>query len=239
MVVQETKRFEEKEATPEGITRVVGERARARDIAVGDVALSGSLIQSFAGIGAVVLTIIGLVGTLASWMLPIATIVAGVGLMFEGGAVAARYSRLIGKASAGTKEYVVGGITAEFLAGFIGVTLGILALLTLVPLILVAASAIVYGTSLVLDSGVTGRLHSLIADQHTDYEFAHQVAREAARTASGVHILLGLGVVTLGILSLVGISPLILGLVSILAIGFSVFLSGAAISSSIVSLFHR
>ena len=86
---------------------------------------------------------------------------------------------------------------------------------------------------------MTGRLHSLIADQHTEHEFAHQVAREAAWTASGVHILLGLGVVTLGILSLVGISPLVLGLVSILAIGFSVFLRGAAISSSIVGLSRR
>ena len=235
MVVQEATRFE-KETKPETITHVVG---GYKDVTVGEVALTGSLAESIAGIGAVVLTIIGLANILAGWLLPIATIAAGVGLMFEGGAVAARFSRLIDKFSGSAKGYVTGGLTVEFLAGFVGVVLGILSLLSFVPLVLVAVAAITYGAALVLGSGVTGRLHSLVIEQHGEHEFAHHVAREAAWAAAGVQILIGSGVIVLGILSLTGIVPLLLGLVSILAIGFYVFLSGTAFCNGLVSVFYR
>ena len=84
-----------------------------------------------------VLAILGLAGVVPMYMAFIATIVLGVALLFEGWALASRYSKLLSEMGGGllTATELGGGITAEFLAGAAGVALGILALLGVVPMV--------------------------------------------------------------------------------------------------------
>jgi hypothetical protein len=179
-----------------------------------------------AGIAAVAISIIGLAQVFPEILVSIATLAVGVALLFEGGAMAARFSDLVPEMEKSAERVRWGGLTAEFLAGAAGIALGILALLHLAPMVLVPIAAIVYGCALILDSGVNHRLRSLEAQK------------------SGVHgsgniqvlvVLVGVGAVTLGILALVGIVPMVLSLVAMLGIGGANLLSGSMIGGRMLS----
>ena len=104
-----------------------------------EVVTSGSMIEATAGFAAIVLSILSLVNILPMYLVPIATLVIGIGLLFEGGAVAFRYWRLPAEISAGrwASMELAGGMIAEFVAGITGVVLGILAILGFIPCTLV------------------------------------------------------------------------------------------------------
>jgi hypothetical protein len=112
-----------------------------------EVVAGGSMGEAVAGIAAVVLAIVGLAGLYPVYLTAIASIVLGVALLLQGGAVAARFSQLLAEA-AGTRltnRELGGGMSAEFLAGAAGVVLGILALLRVFPEVLLPVAAIVFG----------------------------------------------------------------------------------------------
>lgn len=202
------------------------------------VIATGSLAEGIVGAGAVVLSILGLLGIFPALMLYIATIAVGVALLFEGGAVTSRMKslsdhNLISRSEASD---IGTGMTAEFLAGLAGTVLGILALLGIAPVTLVSIAAIVYGAALVFGSGTTARVNALSFGG----ENAQQVAaRESVTSASGVQMLVGIGAGVLGILALLGNIPITLTLIAMLSIGGADLLSGGAIGSRMLSIFRR
>ncbi len=201
----------------------------------------GSLAEGSAGGSAIALAIIGLAGIVPSMMVAISTIAIGGALLCEGGAIATRFSSLLLATSKGqwdTSE-LGGGMTAEFLGGVAGAILGILGLLNMVPMVLIPVAAIVYGSALILGSGATVRLNSLLISHSEEHKIAKEVAREAVIAAAGIQVLIGLGSIVLGILALTGISPLYLSLVAMLAVGFADFLSGTAVGGRMLSAFSH
>jgi hypothetical protein len=206
------------------------------------VLMGGSLAETIAGAGAIVLSILGLVGILPDALLAVSTIAIGGAFILESGSVASRFTwlaRQVTRTTFETGEMAV-GMTTEFIGGIAGIALGVLALLGLVPNILLPIAAIVFGFTLLFGVGVQARLNDLEMEYNTGHERARRVVREAVSASSGIQILFGLGAATLGILSLVGIAPVMLTLVSMLIVGAATLFSGAAISARMWGLarFH-
>ncbi len=217
---------------------------RERQVSM-EVVSSGSMIEATGGFAAVILAILGFATVAPAYLIPIAAIALGVALLFEGGAVAARYWRLPEEIAAGrwaSTELAV-GMFAEFAAGVAGVVLGILSLLALAPVTLLSTAILVFGIALVLGSGLTYRLNSLeyaVGPGGTrEREEFNWFARFVDRAAVGIQVLIGLVTTILGILALVGIASAALVTTSVLIIGFSALLSGSAVSSRIMHLMHR
>ena len=186
----------------------------------------GSAAEMIGGLAAIVLTILGLAHVAPSLMPTIATIAIGVALVFEGGSIAAQYSRIISKTVENNMQAIEmgGGMTAEMVAGITGVVLGILALLGLDSLTLSASAVIVYGAALSLGGGMTSQLNASRLELYGE---------------AGTQILVGLAAGVLGILALVGVAPMVLVLVGLLAVGVSLLLSGGAVGGRLVRLFQR
>jgi len=202
---------------------------------------SGSVAEIIGGLAAIVLTILGLAHVAPTLMLPVATITIGVALVFEGGSIAAEYSRIVSKTTENSVQTVEmgGGMTAEMVAGIAGIVLGILALLGLNSLTLSASAVIVYGAALTLSSGMTSRLNDLKIEVSGVQHSARRVAHEAVTAAAGTQVLVGLASGVLGILALVGIAPTVMVLVGLLTVGTSLLLSGGAVGGRLISLFRR
>jgi hypothetical protein len=197
---------------------------------------AGSAVESVCGIGAAVLGILALAGVLPRYLVPVATIALGAALVSQGWAIAARFSDLT--TSIGGRHSRVGvggGMSAEFLGGTAVVTLGILALIGLMPLTLTAVAIVAFGGSLLV-GGAAAREINEFGDANADPERSSHLAREAARTASGTEVLVGLGGVALGILALVGIEAATLVAVAVLAYGAAVMFGGAAVGGRLASV---
>jgi hypothetical protein len=204
------------------------------------VAAGGSITEALCGAAVVVLAILGLAGTLPGYMASVGTIAFGVALLAQGGAIAARYSRLLRETSPqgwDARAELGGGMGAEFLAGGAGVVLGILGLLGIGTAVLIPIAVIVFGGALLLGSGASVDLGTLTTSDAYG-RFAH-ISRQATAAASGAQVLIGIAAIILGILALVGIEPVPVTLVALLVLGASVLFSGTAISSRMASLLHR
>lgn len=199
-----------------------------------EVIFGGSTAEAVVGAGAVVLAILGLANIWPGYMASIATIVVGAALLFQGGAIASRYSDLAQRT--GGSE-IGGGVSAEILGGAAGIALGILALLGIMPATLTPVAIIVFGGALLIGSAATARLNSLTTFRMS--ERARDVTRGAIEMASGTEVLVGIGAIVLGILALLGMAPRTLVLVALLALGAAVLFSGSAVSSRMVSIFKR
>ncbi len=200
----------------------------------------GSLAEGIAGGAGVALSIIGLANILPSYMIPVSTIALGVAFVFEGGAVAKRFARLLGETAKGGFDVsgLGSGLTAEVVGGITGIILGILTLLNVSPMVLMPAAAIVFGGTLVFSSGISARLDELLISRMGEDAVFKDVAREAVMASSGVSLLFGVTAITLGILAIVGLTPAILNLVALLGIGLSNLLSGSAISARMLGGFR-
>jgi hypothetical protein len=206
-----------------------------------EVILGGALAETITGAGVVVVSIIGLAGFMPMIMLPIAIMGLGLSFLFEGGAVSSRLSNLLSEASEGRVDIAElgGGLSSEFVAGFGGITLGILSLVGVVPMVLVPIAAIAYGGALVIGSGVKFRVNHLTINDRNEHRLVREVAREALIAASGVEILVGMGAIALGILGILRILTVELSLVAILSVGGIVLFSGTALGGRMLSLFRR
>jgi hypothetical protein len=194
----------------------------------------GSVAESVGGLGATVLAILGLAGVLPAYMAAIAAMTIGVALLIEGGAMAARFRSLVqspsppaGAAAAADAVEIGGGMSAEFLGGVAGGTLGLLALIGIAPMILTPAAAIALGAAVLLGSGAIFRVSALAAGPSLDTV----LMRESAAAAAGAQVLVGVASVTLGILGLIGFATLVLSLVAFLSIGTAILFSGTTVTS--------
>jgi hypothetical protein len=197
----------------------------------------GSTTEAIGGAAAIVLAILGLLGVLPTVLASIASIAIGVGLIVAGGAIAARYERVLaGPDTATVHREIAGGMGMEAFAGVAALVLGILALLGLSPMTLLAISAIAAGAGLLMASGSMARLESLVR-----WETVHDTEsrmRDTIYAASGSEVLIGVGAIVLGILALTGHDPLTLVLVALLSIGASLLVSGSTIAGRFFRMFH-
>jgi len=193
-------------------------------------AAGGLMVEAIGGIAVVVLSIIALAGALRADFMAISVILIGASLLFDGGAMAARYreafSNLEGT-GAGASEFG-GAVMIDFLAGFAGIVLGILALLGMAPVTLISTAVIIFGCACLLCSGPAAHLNSLSTSGSYASDQSRSLMKESADTVVGGHALVGLTAVVLGILALLGINSAVLNLVALLALGVSVWLSGTA-----------
>ena len=210
--------------------------ARERAVGMDETAqhrVSAGAIEAFAGLSAIVLAILGLADIVRPYMLPIATLVLGAALLFEGGAVVARWSLLARSKESGGVWPEIGGVTtAEMLGGATGIILGIFGLLGIATTTLSASAVVVSGAVLVLGSGPSSRLNALAGAGRTAGE-RFEIAREVVSAMAGSQLMIGLAAIVLGILALVGVSAPILTLIALLVLGLSTVMAGSAASSAI------
>jgi hypothetical protein len=201
-----------------------------------------SLAENLAGGGAIALAIIGLAGIVPSFVAAIAVLAIGTAFLFEGAGIAARLSRLMKLQSGGTLDAAEfgGGMSAEFFAGLAGVTLGILAIVGMVPAHLIAIAVLVFGAAIMRGSRSVARINSQMIEYMDESREAKNVANELVMSAEGVHLLIGMAAVILGIIAVIGkTEPMILSLVGLLIIGFGNLLSGKAVNGKVLSVFHH
>lgn len=194
---------------------------------------AGTGTEAFGGAAAVVLSILGLAGVEAFYMVAISTIAVGAALLVEGAVLMAKQAEMASEygASLPEKVEVGGGVTAEFLGGGAGIVLGILALVHVFPMTLISVAALVYGATLLLGAGLTAQIRNFELRPMTEHPVLRETGREATVAASGAQALVALAAVVLGILALVQIAPQTLTLVAMLVIGASILLSGSAMTT--------
>jgi hypothetical protein len=202
-------------------------------------AAGGSFLEAIAGVGAVVLAILGLAGVFPVTLASIATIALGAALMLEGGSIASRLYASMSREQADVPSDLIGGLGAESVAGIAALALGVLALIGVDTFVLLQIAMIVIGAGLLFGSSATWRVNYPRLGGYEKSDTAGYLAREAVHSAAGAHALVGVAVVVLGILALMGTAPLTLTLVSILCVGAVVVLSGAAIGGRFLSGMRR
>jgi hypothetical protein len=174
-----------------------------------------------AAAAAVALTILALLSVEPTTLTAIAAIAIGSGLLFEGAAVASRWTTLEERVATDLNDEAIlgGGLSAEVIAGVAGIVLGILALLAVIPHVLLAASAIGFGGALVLGSDTEQQLVPLDDEAPST---------EAMRAPAGGELLVGLAAVALGILALALGNPT-LTITAMLTVGGGMVLGGSTL----------
>jgi hypothetical protein len=220
-------------------TQPINAPARNPEARTREAGGGGSIVEAIAGVGAVVLAIIGLLGALPVTLASIATIALGAALLLEGGAIATRLYATLDREGGQVPSELSGGLGAESLAGIAALALGILALVGIDSFICLQAAVIVLGAGLLFSGAAIWRVNYPRLGGYTSNESAGYAAREAIQAASGAHSLVGIGVIVLGILALLGMSPMTLVLVAVLSIGGATVLSGAAIGGRFLAPLRR
>lgn len=192
---------------------------------------AGSVIEAVAGAGTATLAILGLAGVLPIEFAAIATIAVGVGLLFQGGAIAARFDDILTETELAhlANRSIASGMAAESVAGVAGTVLGILALFHVASLTLMPIAMIVFGAALLVG---TGAAHDLNHFVWNDQARANDqlITREAVTVVAGGQFLLGAAAVTLGILGVLAIVPLTLTLAGLIVVGGAALFNGTALS---------
>jgi hypothetical protein len=173
-------------------------------------------------------------------MVAIAVLTIGAALVSQGGTISMEYASLLLRISHTKPENapVGGGIGIAVLAGVAGIVLGVLALVTVSPNVLLPVAVIVFGAALIGGSGDATRLYSLKLEQSGADERLQQVARESLSAGSSTQVLIGLGGVVLGILALIGYEWTVLTLAALLAFGIAMLLSSTAVVNRMTAFFH-
>lgn len=221
------------------------ERERRSDLVqserqAAEVVATGSMVEVVAGVGAIVLGILGLSGVVPQTLAAIGVIAVGAAMLFEGSAIISRYGQLSRELDGSwtTATELGGGVTLEFVGGLAVVVLGVLALLSLAPLTLMAIGIIAYGATLMLSAGTLTRLNRIETEEHPGPTSHETMARDAVLGGTAIQMLVGAGGVVLGIIALAGTRPDTLILVALLAFGSTILLSGSALTGRMLSLIH-
>jgi hypothetical protein len=210
------------------------------DVAVRRERASESIVELVAGLAVVALTILGLAEVSTTFLVAIATIVSGVGLLLYGAAAVSQLDAVLARYSA--PEGGLGGITSGWsivlLAGVAGIVLGILALLGVSSTQLVGIAAIAFGASLLISSNAGMRMRILAATPtNADPTLARIVGDMTADTA-GLQTKAGLAAIVLGILALSGFAPTKLVLIALLELGCFSSMTSAVIGGTFARVFR-
>ena len=216
----------------------------SRESAFRETAAYGGLIDAIGGLATVIIAIVGLSGVNAPMMASIATIVFGVALLIQGGAMLSEYAQIIfpaGSRTTNVEGFGGSSLSVVFLVGAAGIVLGVLSLLGIEPATLTPIAAIAFGSALVLSSNAVWQLHVLGQEllRSRDQIGAgggEILASELAFGSAGIQALSGLAVIVLGILAIAGAAnDLTLNLVALLALGATVVFTGGSLSATLLS----
>ncbi|HZS83248.1 MAG TPA: hypothetical protein VFA50_10255 [Stellaceae bacterium] len=206
-----------------------------------EMAAVAPMTEVVAAIAIIVLAILGLANVAPGQMIAIATIIVGAALLLQGANTAGEYSRLLltspRGSGVGAAEFG-GGVTIEFLAGGVGIVLGILSLLATDVLRLAPAALIVFGGALILSGGITARMATMASEPAAADPAVQAVFQQASAAAGGAQVLIGLAAMILGILAYVPINAGILLLVGLLAVGAALLMTSATVGGAVMSLFR-
>ena len=209
----------------------------------GESAAYGGFVDAIGGVVTIVLAVIGLTGVKPEMMVSIATIVFGVALLVEGGAMLSEYAHIIfpsGVRAAGIENFGGLGLSAHFLVGAAGIVLGVLALLGIAPISLTSIALIAFGAAMVLSSNSVWRLHqmkrsTMLPAEGQSVSGTAVLANEMASESAGALTLAGLAAIVLGILAVAGMNPIVLTLAALIALGATLVLTGSSLSATVVS----
>jgi len=183
--------------------------------------VAGSTMAAMFGLGALVLSILGLSSVAMIYVSPAAAIVLGCGFLMLAG-VGSSWARMFGFAErpvARDRTAFFGGAAAVTIAGIAAVVLGILSLMFLAGPRFGAAAVIVLGLGLLGHSAVMWQV-SRFTYHGTETRRPHGLLAINALTLAPVRdFILGLGSVILGILAVLNTAPAVLGCVALLAMG--------------------
>jgi hypothetical protein len=204
-------------------------------------AVGESAVEAICGVGAVVLAIIGLAHAEWTILTPIATILAGVALVFAGAAFRARSLTSTSTAAGTSFSESEAGIPAEVLGGVTGIVLGILAILGLVPNILVSTAVVVFGSSILLGSIASAGVRAWASFSSSPEAPADFFRGQGIHSGRGAQLLVGLATVILGIIALVGESNFgpTLNLISLLVVGGGVLLTATEVAGRLMNALTR
>jgi len=195
-----------------------------------EAAKRAPILEALLGLATAVLAIIGLARVAPDDMASIATILIGLSLLFEGGSAAAG-SREFAQSAARTD--FASAVTVEFLGGFTGIILGILALVGVETASLLAASLLIFGATFLL-GGVTKQFAPPAAAGSAE-EATAPMWKETTFAAGSSQTLIGLASLILGIIGLVVTNSLVVVLCGLLLLGVSILLTGTAIGSRLMN----
>lgn len=203
-------------------------------------ALFGLAIQGILCALAIALAIVGLVRS-SLLLTSFAVIIIGAVFLLDGGVTVLRFFQALNeKRKSVWQTFEIGeGISAEFLGGTMGIVLGILALLNIVPLTLISIAAIIYGAALVLAAIFSARFDILLLNRDREDQFSRKVGKEAITAAAATEMLIGIAGVVLGILAIRSAYPLTLNLIAIIVLAFGSLLTGTAVSHRLLNVFSN
>jgi hypothetical protein len=194
-----------------------------------------SFVEGVAGLCAIALGIIGLAGSYANAMAGVAIIVLGCALLFETGAISARYSSFA--TEMGTDSYTVSWASgAGVLGGIAGIALGILALLHVAPTVLIPVAILGFGFCHLVHNVSHTRLYGLESEKYASHRAGEEMFRDSSIASHGVQTIAGLAAVALGIIALSGVNPMVLCLVAIIGLGSAFLLNGSVVGSKMLVL---
>ncbi len=201
----------------------------------------GSVIDSLAGLSAVVLAILGLVGVVPTIVAALAILALGAGFLAQGASTQVRYRAI----SDETPEVLMGpggfgsGLAAETIGGLATIALGVLTLIGLSSHVLIPIAVIAAGATIILASTMLYRLNEYLIPHEGMQRDERALADQAARGTSNFHMLVGVGAVVLGILSLISPVSMEYSLIALIGVGAANLISGAElVNRSSVALSH-
>lgn len=230
--------YDRYEAGPD--RRDLGPRHDAR---VTGMIATGSGVKSIGGLVVAALAILSLIGLIPRILMPIAGIVFGVAMLFEGLMVSGEYNRLAGWLVDTTSERVelAGGSGVEVLVGLAAIALGILALVGLSPETLISALIIAGGAGLMMSAGTLHRLNDLQLMTNRASDFGRRLRHESMTSAAIAQMLGGIAALVLGILSLlaVGATYGTLAEVGMIVLGVAAAIGGGALAGKATMLYRH
>jgi hypothetical protein len=203
----------------------------------GEAATYGGFVDALGGIATIVLAIVGLAGTRPEVLVSIATVVFGAALLIEGGAILSELAQIEIESEAASTVAGSGGVSSLFLAGIVGIVLGVLSLLGVHAPILTAISAIAFGAALIISSSTVWQLltsRSVAMRFQARGPVVRVVASEVAAGSAGVQAVSGLALIVLGILALSGVYSESLTLIALLVAGAAILLTGGTLSATMI-----
>lgn len=199
----------------------------------------GTAVEGVVGLGAAVLSIIGLAGIYTEKLLPVSIVVLGAAMVIEARVVIGRFyyvMRELGETHG--SRIAGGGMSTEILGGIAGVTMGLLALMGLNPVMLCSAAVVVFGASVLFSINTIAMINAVIASGASKNALLRSMAASVYAASSDVRLLVGMGTLTLGIIAVIGIHPQTLAQIGVLSVGGALFLETFALGEKLADMFQ-
>lgn len=211
--------------------------AGKRELRFGGRLTSTSMREGLGGLLLIILGVLSLRSINAILLNSIATIIAGVVLISVSGSLSLQLGKELAARSRETLDasQLRSGMNAGALAGLAGVVLGILSILGRSPAVLTAVAVIAFGAAVLFDYVAHAQLRALRMTSAETSDQAARLALPAASSTSTATVLIGVALITLGVLAVTGTNTNVLVAVALLSLGSYLFLESTAIVAYMMS----